>query len=329
MDLHNFIDIIISKYKEINMDIVELKNEIKDKFKKSDALTELKNLSNNISKEEFLKFSNSALLDAYRSNRVKAVEYMLSFYEKEQPILLAKIHLDVMLSDQKDFESGKKMLIPLVKHFSDELCSNLINQMLEYKGKQNPRMDIAPYKLRAEEILKIIAEKELPPDAPKEINPTLLEVLRTNPSNLKNDARAKFSKSDNLTELKELASTMSKEEFLDFADSAMKSAYDSNRVKAVTYFLSFYEKDQPSLIIKVHLQRMLANQRDFDLGKKMLIPLVKHYSYELCDQIMQNHIKITPFDKSASEARQKEISKIILENTLSTENKSLPKKLKI
>lgn len=311
------------------MEMSELKNEFRNKFKKTDSLIELKELSQSVTKEEFLSFANSAMLDAYRSNRVKAVEYMLSFYEKNQPILLAKIHLDLMLSEQKTFESGKKMLIPLVNHFSEDLCSNLVNQIIEYKEKQYPRMDIAPYKLRQAEILKIIDEKELPPDAPKDIQPTLLEVFKNNPINLKNDARTKLSKSDFIKEIKELAANMSKEEFMEFSNSAMKSAYDSNRVKAVTYMLSFYEKDQPALIMQIHLQRMLADQRDFDSGKKMLVPLAKHYSYEFCDEIMQNYIQANAFQRSAIQSRQKEISKIILENTLSTQNKSLPKKLKI
>lgn len=308
----------------------ELKNEFRYKFQKSDALNELKDLSQTMSKEEFLKFSNSALLDAYRSNRVKAVEFMLSFYEKEQPLLLIKIHLESMLSDEKAFESGKKMLIPLVNHFPEEVCANLINNIVDHKEKNYPKVDINPYNLRKSGILKIIVEKQLPVEhkiIPKK--PTLAELMNQNPSALKNDARDKLSKSDILLELKELSKNMSKEDFMNFSNSAMKSAYDHNRVKAVEFMLSFYEKDHPPLLIRIHLQRILADQRDFDSGKKMLIPLAKHYSYEFCDEVMKQYIETDPFQKTASQARQKEISKMILEATLSKENKQVSKKLKI
>jgi hypothetical protein len=307
----------------------ELKNEFRDNFKKSDALNELKELSKTMSKEEFVKFSNSALLDAYRSDRVKAVEFMLSFYEKEQPKLLIQIHLDLMLSDEKKFESGKQMLIPLVNHFTEEFCSNLVNHIVDHKEKQYPRMDIEPYKLRKTEILKIVNEKQLPPPPPIVKKPTLIEVMNQNPTALKNDARDKLKKSDIIIELKELSKIMPKEDFMEFTSSAMKSAYDHNRVKAVEFMLSFYEKDQPPLLARIHLQRMLADQRDFDSGKKMLVPLAKHYSYEFCDEVMNQYIEGYALQKSASEARQKEISKILLENTLSKESKKAPKKLKI
>lgn len=306
----------------------ELKNEFREKFKKSDAISALKKLSETISKEEFLDFSNSALLDAYRSKRAKAVEFMLSFYDKEQPSLLLKIHLDVMLSEDKEFESEKKMLIPLVKHFPEELCISSLNNIIEHKKTQYPKRDLSFYKLKQDEILKIIAEKELP----REIivpQPTLLEVMRENPDNLKNDAREKFNTSNILDELKELSQNMSKEDFMDFTNSAMKSAYDKNKVKAVEYMLSFYEKDNPKMLMIGHLQIMLANQKDFELGKKMLIPLAKNFSYEFCDQVMNQYISIHAFKKDEVQIRKAEISKIILEQTLNQDNKTVSKKLKL
>jgi len=254
---------------------------------------------------------------------------MLSFYEPHEPKLLIQIHLDLMLSDQKKFEQGKKMLVSLVNHFPDNLCFDLIKSILEHKKRQYPNQDINRFKLKESEIFKIIMEKEIPEDKTKKIEPTLLEIFNQNPNNLKNDARDKLKKSDILTELKELSKNISKEDFLEFTDSAMKSAYDSNRVKALEFMLSFYNPNKPKLLIKIHLQRMLDNQKDFNSGKKMLIPLAKHFSYEFCDEIMNQYISFNKSKKKECEERKSEISKIILEQTLNKNNINKVKRIKL
>jgi hypothetical protein len=302
----------------------QLKNEFREKFKKADSLLALRELSEAVTKEDFIEFSNSAMLDAYRSNRVKAVEFMLSFYEKDNPILLLKIHLYSMLSDEAVLESGKKMLIPLVNHFSDEICHQTISHIIDSQPEKNRNL----YKQRETEILKIIKEKELPEEI-KEVKPTLLEIFRTNQTTLKNEFRERMRKSDILKELKELSENMSEEEFKDFSDSAIKSAYDSNRVRAVTFMLSFYEKNTPELLMRIHLARMLADQKDFDSGKKMLISLSKNFSYEFCDEVITEFMKTNAYKKHEFEKRKSEIFKIILEQTLTENNKTVSKKLKL
>jgi hypothetical protein len=216
------------------------------------------------------------------------------------------------------------MLIPLVKHFSDNLCHEILNKII-YSQPEKIRNT---YKSRELEILKIIKEKELPEEK-KEVKPTLLEIFKTNPTNLKNEFRERIQKSDIRKELKELSENMTKEEFIDFSNSAMKSAYDSNRVKAVTFMLSFYDKNKPELLMRIHLERMLSEQKDFDTGKKMLTPLAQHFYYEFCDEIMNHFIKVHAYKKDECEKRKSEILKILLEQTLTSDNKSISKKLKI
>jgi len=139
-----------------------LKKLFREKFKKSDALKDLKELSTTISLEKFVEFSNMAILDAYKSNRVKAVEYILDFYEKDklEPNILLRIHLARMLSDDKKCEQGKKMLVPLVKHSSEKI----INQIMDKFMKENSNNNKSKFQLREKEINKIILENTLPQD---------------------------------------------------------------------------------------------------------------------------------------------------------------------
>jgi hypothetical protein len=137
------------------MNIQELQHECFQNLKKSDSLSFLKEVSAKLSKEEFLEFSNVSMLDAYRANRVKAVEYMLSFYEKDEPKLLIMIHLQTMLYDEKGFEKGKKMLVPLARHFSTDLCQKVITQFVEaHRNKIN-------FLEREKEMQKIIFPESL------------------------------------------------------------------------------------------------------------------------------------------------------------------------
>lgn len=133
-----------------------LQNEVRERLKKSDALIFFKEISQQMTKEEFVEFSNTAMKSAYDKNRVKAVDYMLSFYEYNQPPLLLRIHLQLMLSDSKKMESGKKMLQVLLKNFSEQLCYNIMDDFLIYHKRKNEYLE------RYAEINKIILEEKMP-----------------------------------------------------------------------------------------------------------------------------------------------------------------------
>lgn len=149
----NFQIVVRIRKKDVNM--ASLQNEVREKLKKSDALKFFKEISQTMSKEEFKEFSDVAMKSAYDKNRVKAVEYMLSFYEPNNPLLLLQIHLQIMLNDSKAMQSGKEMLKVLIKNFSDELCNKVMNDFIEYhKGKPE-------FKQRQKEISKIILEEKM------------------------------------------------------------------------------------------------------------------------------------------------------------------------
>lgn len=146
---------------------------------------------------------------------------------------------------------------------------------------------------------------------------------------IQNEFREKFKKSDALNSLKEMAEQLTKEEFKDFSDVAMKSAYDKNRVKAVEYMLAFYQQDNPSLLIRIHLQRMLAEDKDLKSGEKMLRVLAKNFSTELCDDVMTSFVNSRGGKtKQDCEMRRIEIEKILLEVKLPVNNNT-SKKMKI
>ena len=144
---------------------------------------------------------------------------------------------------------------------------------------------------------------------------------------IQNEFREKFKKSDALKDLKEVAEKMTKEEFIDFSDSAMKSAYDKNRTKAVDYMLSFYEQNKPQLLLRIHLQCMLADEKVMKSGEKMLKVLNKNFTLDFACEIMDNFINFHQ-GKQIYKNRKTEILKILLEETL-VKNIAVTKKLKI
>ncbi len=148
--------------------------------------------------------------------------------------------------------------------------------------------------------------------------------------NIKNIFRDKFKKSDALTDLKELSATMTVEDFVDFSNSAMLDAYRSNRVKAVEYMLSFYEKGKPELLLRIHLARMLSYDKDCKKGKKMLVPLVKHFPKEFINEVMTTFMnQHNNLKKADFQSREKEIDEVVLKYSLNQENKKPTKKLKL
>ena len=113
--------------------IEKFKKTINEKIRKSEVVNLLKELSSKIPKEEFLEFVNYAIMNAYRSNRVKSVEYMLSAYDGKEPDLLFIIHVQRMLADEKKFEKSKKMLAILSKSFPIERYEQIVVTFLKNK----------------------------------------------------------------------------------------------------------------------------------------------------------------------------------------------------
>lgn len=141
--------------------IADFKKQAYESFKNSESLQLLKQISIELTLDEFLEFANMAMLDAYRKNRTKAVSYMLNFYPKNEPIMLLKIHVSVMLTQEKEIEKNKiVMLKSIYPHFSNEVFYNFLEQPSQNNRRNEIQKQRQEYRKR--QILDIILEKSLP-----------------------------------------------------------------------------------------------------------------------------------------------------------------------
>lgn len=155
--LYNIINILL----RINMD--ELQREACMLLRKSDALSFFKKISASMTKEQFVDFSMNTMVmkSAYDKNRVKAVEYMLSFFPPNKPELLLIIHLQRMIVDDQ-IKHGYNMLKVLIKNFSTDVCYKHIDVFLNAHAGRNRII----YEKSTNNILTFILENKLPISQP-------------------------------------------------------------------------------------------------------------------------------------------------------------------
>lgn len=155
-------------------------------------------------------------------------------------------------------------------------------------------------------------------------------------NNLKLEFAEKFKKSEALDFVKSVAQSMSHDEFKKLSYTVMKTAYDKNRYKAVEYMLQYHEKDNPHLLLQIHIQVMLHGavyDKDSPLKKeqynKMLKVLAPHFSTEMSNKFIDQYINAQPEDKrSEFSQRKNEILNIFLQEQMHI-NTSKEKKIKI
>ena len=142
------------------------------------------------------------------------------------------------------------------------------------------------------------------------------------PGEVYNALRLQFKKGESMTYLKELCETY-KENIEEFTCTAMKAAYDSNRVKALDYMLGLSGRHEASLLVKIHVQSMVYNQKDFDKGAKMLSVICKHFprtfileQIEKCRNPQDNREK----QKLEHEQRYKELNMMVYNETMVEKN---------
>ncbi len=133
-----------------------------------------------------------------------------------------------------------------------------------------------------------------------------------------NELRAKFKKSDALTYLKELCETY-KEDIEEFTCTAMMSAYQTNRVKALDYMLSLPGRHSANLLVKIQTQAMMFEQDKFEKGGKMLALVCKHFKRTEILEELQHCVQNRPNDPKVQE-RFKELSFMVYNQTVEEKN---------
>lgn len=141
-----------------------------------------------------------------------------------------------------------------------------------------------------------------------------------------NKFRDIFKKSDGLTHLKEVNEKFTPEQFIKFSSVALKSAYDSNRYKAVSYMLGFQKPNEPSLLFKIHIQR-LAEDITVDLKRNLFKVILDHFTLDYCSDYL-NELKTFP-NFSKKHDNIKELELFILDYKLPKNSNTVSKKHKI
>lgn len=142
------------------------------------------------------------------------------------------------------------------------------------------------------------------------------------PGEVYNDLRTHFKKGEAMTYLKELCETY-KDNIEEFTCTAMMAAYQSNRVKALDYMLGLPGRHEASLLVKIHAQSMVYNQKDFDKGAKVLSVICKNFprtmilgEIEKCRNPQDNREK----QRLEHEQRYKEVTMMVYNETMIEKN---------
>lgn len=144
------------------------------------------------------------------------------------------------------------------------------------------------------------------------------------PGEVHNELRAHFKKGESMTYLKELCETY-KNNIEEFTCTAMKSAYDYNRAKALDYMLKLPGRHEATLLLKLNIPNLLIEDK-FEKNIKMFAVICRNFPKELVKEEIQKarenpHVKLYLNMKNKEdrlkeyEARQKEILLVLLTET--------------
>lgn len=144
-------------------------------------------------------------------------------------------------------------------------------------------------------------------------------VIDYSSNEVQNALSKEFKKGDAMTYLKQLCAKVPREQIKEFTNYAMKSSYDYNRSKALDYMLALEGREEAFLLVQIHTQRMMFNEKDFEKGGKILAVICKHFNRkEIFEQleICRNH---KAYDQKVQD-RHKELSYIVFRETIEEKN---------
>lgn len=139
-------------------------NELREKFKKSDALNYLKELVESINENQIKEFTSIAMMDAFNKYRLKALAYMLSLNNCQDASLMVKIQTEKMMFEKESFESEKeiKVLLWMCKNFENTLILKELDNCKSYRPYDNNVSE------RHKELSYIVLSSKLSSDGKKE-----------------------------------------------------------------------------------------------------------------------------------------------------------------
>lgn len=145
---------------------------------------------------------------------------------------------------------------------------------------------------------------------------------RTILGNVFNELSLQFKKGEAMTYLKPLCEQY-KDKMEEFTSTAMKSAFDYNRSKALDYMLGLPGRHEASMLLKYHIPAMMYSENKFAKGIKIFEVIIKHYPRALVIEEVENakkyKIKNNGFTKEIEE-RYKEMMYVVFSKTLPEKN---------
>lgn len=142
----------------INMNnFTEKQNELRLKWKQGEALTFLKEVCSSIPVEDIPSFTSYALKSAYDAKRIKSLDYLLCLDNRHEASLLYKIHIGVMLSNEKTNPKEIEIWKILCKHFPE---NDLLNYIEVFK-KNIPQKRIEKIVLKEKEMIHLVYEQNI------------------------------------------------------------------------------------------------------------------------------------------------------------------------
>ena len=135
----------------------KIQNELRLKWKKSDAIQYVKEMCSKISVEDMSEFTSTAIKAAYDAKRIKALDYLLGLENRCDATLLVKIHVGYLLSNIKVSEKDIDIWKILCNHFTEKDLLESIENFKKYLSTQHKEK----FFFREKEMIRFVFEKKL------------------------------------------------------------------------------------------------------------------------------------------------------------------------
>lgn len=139
------------------------------------------------------------------------------------------------------------------------------------------------------------------------------------PNEVYTNLSLQFKKGESITYVKQLCSTISAEQMEDFTSRAMMIAYQRNRPKALDYMLGLEERHEASLLVKIHTQRMMFDQEDFEKCGNIFAVICKHFKRTDILEQLEKCRTHKSYDNAVQD-RYKELSFFVFKETVEEKN---------
>lgn len=134
---------------------------------------------------------------------------------------------------------------------------------------------------------------------------------------IQNELRLKWKKSDNIQYVKKICSEISEENISKFTSTAIKSAYDAKRIKALDYLLGLKNRCDATLLVKMHVGYLLSNKKISEKDIEIWKILCNHFTEkELLESIESFKKYIPSQNKENFILREKKMIYFIFEKKL-------------